>query len=412
MHLVFFLLSFANPKIKEGFRLRKNKSWLKADATGPIIWIHVASGEFEYAKPVITRLKKLCPEHKILMTFFSPSVLKSALAFKDLDFAVPMPWDTAWHWKEFINNYKPKILAIARTDFWPQMLWQTRKANIPSLLFAATLPSTSGRVASFWGRLLYSDLLENLTYVSCVSVEDEDNFRRLDSRANISVDGDTRYDQVLLRLNNPKHIKFTKAHNQKNDFDSAKILVAGSTWPEDEKILIPALPELLRWGLSVLLAPHEPTTSHLESLENQLKQNGISNLRYTKLVEQTKVPKGTVILIDEVGILAELYSLADFSFVGGSFKRSVHSVMEPAAAGAFTLMGPYHHNSREALALKKAGLAYEIGSTSDFKQAVETEFNLSQGEYEKRKAKILAFVNRHTGVSETIALWIKTHMQN
>jgi 3-deoxy-D-manno-octulosonic-acid transferase len=396
----FKLLSFKNEKVKKGLEIRKNKSWLQpVDEKDKWIWFHVASGELEYAKPVLRELKKK-RTHKILVTHFSPSVINALGKTPEVDLFVPMPWDTPWHWNEFLEHYKPKALAIARTDTWPNMVWQAKKKNIPSLLFSATLPSHSGRVASFLGRLLYGRIIEDLTHVSCVTEEDKDNFLRLDSDLEISVDGDTRFDQVLFRLSEDRPLKKLFEVSP-----SPPIFVAGSTWPEDEAVLLPALVKPVAQGLKVIIAPHEPTPTHLKELEKQLDALKLKYVRYSRLPDS----EAPIVLVDIVGILADLYKKAQISFVGGSFKKSVHSVMEPAACGNLTLFGPYHFNNREALSLKAHGYAFEVHDKKDCEALLMAELKLSETEIQKRKSEILGFIQSQTGVSKKTAQWISDH---
>jgi 3-deoxy-D-manno-octulosonic-acid transferase len=436
IHLSFLILSLFNEKIKAGLIVRRNQSWLQSFTLNTKwIWFHAASGEFEYAKPVINELKKFCPDHKILVTYFSPSALKMIQGFSQVDLAVPMPWDTPWHWQKFLNHYKPSVLAIARTDTWPNMIWQTAKASIPSILFSATLPSNSGRVASFFGRLLYGEIIEKLTRISCVSQADADNFHLLSQDSDIQIDGDTRFDQVFARLENPKSIKFINnlASNSRVNTDintkaisaaqiDTNIFVAGSTWPADERVLFPALPELLKQNLCFIIAPHEPTEKHLLEIEQKLESLQIkSHTRYSQIQNSQfhssaeppttiECVPGQVYIIDQVGILAELYMLSTISFVGGSFKKSIHSVMEPAAAGNFVVMGPYHRNSREALAFKNMNIAREFESSLELKKILESELKLSADEINSRRESILNFANSQKGASHVIAGWIKKNI--
>ena len=389
--LAFKILSFFDPKIKKGWELRQDKAWLRGELKPdlPVYWFHVSSGEFEYAKPVIRELKRKKP-CQVLVTYFSPSVVNSLRATGEVDVFLPTPWDTPWNWQEFLTKYKPKCLAIARTDLWPQMIWQTDKNKIPSILFSATLPAHSPRVASFWGRLFYSFVTSHLTHISCVSEDDKDHFLRVNSQSSVSADGDTRFDQVFYRLEqSPPPANLLAFFPQKE-----KTFIAGSTWPEDEQIILPATRRLIDQGCKIILAPHEVSKSHLQKIENQLMLQKIS---YKKFSEIQPEDKFDLLLIDRVGILASLYPLASTAFVGGSFKKSVHSVMEPAAAGCFTLVGPFHHNSREALALKTKGFLKEVHSADEIIAASHSQPNSKE---------IMQFMKSHQGVSQTIANWL------
>jgi len=406
LHFCFFVLSFFNSKIRTGFKLRKNKSWIRPfqDKTGsPIswVWFHVASGELEYAKPVI-RLLKNNPlfKPKILVTYFSPSVVSSLEKTAEVDLFVPMPWDTPRHWQEFLNHYRPRVLAISRTDTWPNLVWQSYRFKIPSILFSATLPKSSGRVSSFWGRLFYASIFEKLSAISCVSENDKENFLRLSDELEkiISVDGDTRFDQAIARVDE------RRPHPLWTEKLSGNIFVVGSSWPEDEREILPALAGALKsFKFTSLVAPHEPTEHHLKSLEGAFKALGVKTQRYSILTDPSLAP---VVLIDKVGVLADLYRFGSLAFVGGSFKKSIHSVMEPAASGAFTFFGPFHHNNREALALRGAGLAREVASSAEIQNLIVENFCMSSEESAKRREKILKFVHANKGVSEKIAMWI------
>jgi 3-deoxy-D-manno-octulosonic-acid transferase len=355
--LIFKLLGLMNPKIRQGLEMRKKKNgvlpWLDFIPNQKPIWIHCASGEFEYAKPVIRRLKELSPDCKIMVTYFSPSFAQAVRQFPGVDFATPLPWDTPALVKEFVEFHKPKVLLIARTDAWPEMLRQTTAAEIPSLLFSATLSERSLRTRMPWTSAW---VLRPLTQIFCVSEADAENFARLGLANKTQVAGDTRFDQVRLRLQNPKPLR---SFLDSKDSSSLPVFVAGSTWPEDEAVLLPVIARFrstLRW----ILVPHEPTDSHLRALETQLDQSGIPHQRYSQI---NSWQRAAVILVDQTGILAELYSRADFAFVGGSYRKTVHSVMEPLAAGCPTFVGPFYRNNREAIEFKTVPLA----SAADYK---------------------------------------------
>ncbi len=393
----FWLLSWFNSKVNQGFKLRRNKSWIKAfDSKSQWIWFHVASGELEYAKPVMRTLKQ-SGKFKILVTYFSPSATRALAKASDVDLYIPMPWDTPWNWNQFLDHYKPQVLAIARTDTWPNMVWQTAKRNIPSILFSATLPSHSGRYASFWGRLFYGSVVEKLSTISCVSESDRDNFTRLAPDQSFTVDGDTRFDQVIYRVSENRPLRL--------EFNGGPVFVAGSTWPEDEKILIPALKEPIGRGLKAIIAPHEPSDIHLRFLEESLLAHGLKPTRYSELN-----PGADIILIDQVGILADLYRFAQVAFIGGSFKKSIHSVMEASACGALAIFGPYHFNNREALALKSEKLAVEVTNSEQIRNILLKELDLDPSQIILRKKSMKAFVQKNSGVSLKISSWIKTQL--
>lgn len=357
----FRVLSLFDSKIRSGLMMRKRDKdgvwpWLRWPPGLAPIWIHCASGEFEYAKPVIKSLKSQYPELKILVTYFSPTFAGSVSKFPGVDFSCPLPFDTPRLFREFIDHHRPQCLLISRTDTWPIMLHETRRAQIPSLLFSATLSERSGRARGL-GRWVSKFTFANLTQIFCVGEDDFFAFSGLGFDNCTRVAGDTRYDQVLARLADPKPLKeelFTPT--------KTPTLVAGSTWPEDEAVLLDVIEKFYSEQSTIMrfvIVPHEPTPEHLESLRAQLKAKNLPFATYSTASEWNE----PVLLIDRIGLLAELYTKGDFAFVGGSFRKSVHSVMEPLAAGCLTFVGPHHLANREALEFKSIPLVSKLSLT-------------------------------------------------
>ncbi len=410
--LVLRTAGIFDAKIREGLRLRRagadgKEPWLKGPARQQPVWIHCASYEFEYAKPVIAEIKRRDPEQKVLVTYFSPSVRAAIEQFPGVDLVAPLPWDRVKDLREFLDYHHPRALLIARTDTWPVMLQQTRRHKIPSLLFAATLSTNAGRLKP-GVRDFTKWILANLDTVFCVSDADREQLLKLGVTTDIEVAGDTRYDQVIARMKAPKPLKRfienvkTSQQDQQNapslpppesvapNLSSPRILVAGSTWEEDENQLIQCLVLLRRQqieNLQTILVPHEPTPLHLATLERKLSEANLRFLRYSQIETSSSPspfqqhsemgwpPNCDVLLIDQVGILAELYAVGEFAFVGGSFRKTVHSVMEPLAAGCLTFLGPLHTNNREALELKNVTTPLEdfkcVNSVRDGKEWAE-----------------------------------------
>lgn len=412
--LALWGLSFFNEKIRQGLAMRAPDAqgrlpWLAFPPSSRPLWIHCASGELEYAKPVITLLKKKHPELKILVTYFSPSIAKGAKSFAEIDFACPLPWETPRSLSEFIRWHEPRALLIARTDTWPEMLRQAKRAGLETLLFSATLPENSGRARGL-GRWASRAAFSYLDQVFCVSSEDEKVFRGIDPRLNVMRLGDTRYDQVQARLQAPKPLRqaLFQGVNRENVF------VAGSTWPEDEVVLIEVAARLNE-RLRFILVPHEPTPAHLEAMETQLAARGLKSVRYS---QASAWPDGAVLVIDQVGILAELYLQGRFAFVGGSYRKTVHSVMEPLAAGCLTFVGPKHHNNREALefktipAIKSSAsgplpCVVEARDADAFTGLVSAALSAPERNWHET---LIAEIKRRSGTSEKIVAWCQAFL--
>lgn len=337
--LLLPILALFNRKIGEGLRMRRKSLNIPEFPERPI-WIHASSGEFEYAKSVIRELKSLNPYIPIVVTYFSPTYAKNVAQFPGVDFSAPLPLDLPGPVSQFLKRANPRILLLARTDFWPELLTQTRRRQIPIQVFAYTQkpPQQMNPLA----RVMTRWRLKLVDRIHCVSEEDRLNILILRISTPIDVAGDTRYDQVKFRLDHPKTLPPVLKPPE-----GIPCLVAGSTWAEDEAILIPAISALLKNNrLKLILVPHEPTENHIAELKKQLE---VLNLGYVLYSESRAWEDVPVLLVDQVGCLAELYAWGDVAFIGGSFKRTVHSVMEALGAQLKTFVGPLHLNSREAV---------------------------------------------------------------
>lgn len=332
------------------------------------IWIHASSGEIEYAKSVIRSLKEYFPQIPILVTYFSPSAKKLIQNFEGVDLTVALPWDDRNSVKSFLKHFNPRALLIARTDVWPEMSYQVEQLGIPALLFSATLSDNSSRRSLFSGSLARW-AFNRLTLIHCVSESDEINFLELNVRTPVEVMGDTRYDQVAYRLRHPRPVK-----TELKPKSATKVFVAGSTWPQDEEIVLPGLKDFIASGGKVVIAPHEISETHLKDIEDQFKAQGYSWVRYSRV---SQWESENILLVDQIGCLQELYTWGSVAFVGGSFKDKVHSVMEPLCVGIPVLVGPKHSNNREALQFSKYKLQNDlfivqsVQSPSDFSESLK-----------------------------------------
>lgn len=360
----------------------------------PPLWIHAASGEIEYAKPLIRKLQETHPTLPLIVTYSSPSAVPLLQKIEGLAAWGPAPWEASWDYRDFLSRFKPQALVIARTDLWPLMAWSCAKAKVPMMMFAATFAANSSRTRGF-SRLLNQFALSKLDHLAVVSESDREVASGLVSAPKISIEGDTRFDQVTHRLSQARPLPFAFPRPK-----GAKILVAGSTWPEDELQVLSAFARVQDWRL--ILVPHEVDEAHLAQVETLLQKNGLSFQRSS--LAQTWDQQ--VLLVDQMGFLAEIYTWGDLAFVGGSFRKQVHSVMEPLACGLQVLVGPFHHNNREALEFQK--LQHDGFS---FVQSVHTADEI-RGALQKAsphlKPQIQAEVRRRQGATAAALRWVES----
>lgn len=341
------------------------------------VWIHAASGEFEYAKPIVRELKN--QGVPVFVTYFSPSYKVNVVSFPGVSAACALPLENRAELRSMLEKVNPVALLIARTDTWPNMVRESYAAKVPILLFSATFYEGSKRTR-FYARFLTKATYHYIDEIQCVNHEDLRILLDLGFRRAV-VRGDTRYDQVIARLEQTKDSVEKKLPDGITHLMREIVLVAGSIWEEDIEVLIPAIGSAqATFGnrqLTSVFVPHEISPRLIQLIQTKAKSHGLTT---SVLSEIQKMPdeapsidgvdhrKSTdILIIDRVGILAELYLIGQLAFVGGSFKKTVHSVMEPLAAGCLTMVGPFHLNNREAIEFQN-----EMAS-SDFAAVVATK---------------------------------------
>lgn len=371
----FYTAARFSPKIREGLAGRRSvfesiEAQLdSAREFTQTAWFHFTSvGEFEQAKPLIEGLKD---EVRIVLTYFSPSVHPSVARYPHHDAAIYLPLDTSRNAERLFQIIKPSLLVFSKFDIWPNLVWRAAKRKVPIALIAGTLHPHSKRLASF-ARPFFRDVHRHISVHCVISEDDAQRFRQIcPPSAQIEVTGDTRFDRVYQRA---------IAVNGKVEFFPGQltlqrpILIAGSTYLEDEGVVLEAY-HCLRENAPhnpdcnnlphLILVPHEPTAERIDEIQTQLGRLELSWVCFSNLQEGVNLSQIDVIVIDAVGLLAQLYRLGDVAFVGGSFHGSVHNVMEPAAMAKPILFGPTIHNAYEAGILKERGAAQLITNTEE-----------------------------------------------
>jgi len=332
------------------------------DRQRPLLWMHAPSvGEGLQARPVLELARIRRPELQLAYTHFSPSAAAFARGL-DVDFRDYLPFDTPGDARTALDALAPTALVFSKLDVWPVITREARARGVRLGLISATLARGSSRRSRTAGVVL-RDAYAALEAVGAIDDSDADRLVQLGVRPQaISVTGDTRYDQVWVRA-------------QRVDRESPLLqrlrgprptLVAGSTWPADEAVLLPAYESLRSAGVDMrlIIAPHEPTPQHVASIVEWARA---SNLGLARLDDSSPTAAtADVVLVDRVGVLGDLYSIADFAYVGGGFHSAgLHSVLEPASFGAPVLFGPRHDNSRDASLLAQRGGGAAVLNVSD-----------------------------------------------
>jgi 3-deoxy-D-manno-octulosonic-acid transferase len=291
---------------------------------------------------------------QLAFTHFSPSA-ESFAARLDVDFRDYLVLDTAADATAAIDALRPTALVFSKLDVWPNLVAAARKKGVRLGLISATLAEGSSRRSKI-GQSLLREAYGALDAVGAIDAADADRLVELGVRASvIRVTGDTGYDQAWHRANAPGANQSVVSSLS----GSRPTIVAGSTWPADEEILMPACAQLRRSApdLRLIIAPHEPTPAHIEPLMRWGKGTGA----VVSLLSDTMSSAADIVVVDRLGILGDLYAIASMAYVGGGFHGAgLHSVIEPAAFGVPVIFGPRHERSRDARLLLESGGATAV----------------------------------------------------
>ncbi|MES3038264.1 MAG: glycosyltransferase N-terminal domain-containing protein [Bdellovibrionota bacterium] len=341
-------LGFLPPKGVAFFKIKRNLPTIPKFGVAPIL-IHASSGEIEYARALIRKIRAKNPEIPIVVSYSSPSAPALIARMTEQVFATPLPLDTPQDMANWLSQINPRLVVIAKTDLWPFFLLECRRLSIPTFLISLQLSKTPG----FWQRM-------NLSFIKEIFVMDSSTQEILtEENLNSSLAGDTRIDQALFRRQEKeKNLKVSRTaeftgqdKNSTNSSDYKLRFIAGSTWPEDEEVFGQIIPKFKE--IQFFIVPHEIHAEQIAQFRQNLEKHQVS----LELWSENKAKTSQVIIVDTWGILADLYQTADVAFVGGSFRSKVHSVMEPLVWGIPTFVGPYYKNNFEALTFSEKKIA-------------------------------------------------------
>ena len=371
-------LGLLSAKIHAATRARRDAGerlldWARSsrDDARPLVWFHAASvGEGLQADSVIRRLRRLRPDCQLIYTHFSPSAASLA-ARLTVDVADYLPYDLPENADRLLSALQPNVLVFAKLDLWPELSTRASTTGTEVAIVAATVSRGSGRLR--WpARTLLTPGYRAVAAAAAISADDAHRLSRLGvSAERIRVLGDPRFDSVLERVAavDPSDVLLGFGHG-------APTMVAGSTWPADEEVLLRAFANVRRQrgDARLILVPHEPGEAHLNAI-----QGAVARLGLAPAVSLDAAGSQTpLLLVDRVGVLATLYGSGTMAYVGGGFGRAgLHSVLEPAAWSIPVVFGPRWRNSRDAELLLQAGAAASLpaGSTRRSAEMLEKQWS-------------------------------------
>lgn len=359
------------------------------DLKDKIVWIHAASlGEYEQAVPIINNLRKEYPSYKIWLTFFSPSGYEIKKNTDEVDYVSYMPLDTAKNAKDFINALKPSLAVFVKYEVWPNFLKELEQQNIPRLLVSALFRSNQ----SFF-KYPNSFRSKALCRFNAIGVQNTESLKLLNQidYTNVKVSGDTRYDRVIEQTNRNNQLDFLDLFCS----NAALCIVCGSTWKEDEDVLldfIQAAPEDVKF----VIAPHQIQPTRIEKFRASLQKE--SSL-WSEL-ENADLKSSSVFILDTIGYLGRAYAYADIAYVGGAVGNTgLHNILEPATFGIPVLYGRNTDKHPEAEELQEAGAGIFISDASQASRVLERL--VTEKAYRKQKGKNAKdFIQQQAGATE------------
>lgn len=418
-YLVFFIaqpFSWIIPSLREFLVARESSllRWQEGLSRVPKqdrIWFHVSSvGELEQVRPVLERLQNLGFTN-ILLSYFSPSVERVVRDFSFVAFADFLPLDFPKRMRAMMHLMKPRILVLNRYDLWPNHLAAAKEFGVPVVLINASTPPFSflGRLGLFFRRFLFQGI-SYWTYVDSEAATEWEPYIRYDAKGLVA--GNPRVDRAIRRVDEARQDPKLREKMKLWNHSKAQTVVAGSTWWEDEAVLLDAWEQIKSPERRLVIVPHEPTPEHLEKLTVELRRRGHTHIRYSRLLQKDD---SEILVVDGRGFLAEIYGEGSVAYVGGGFTREIHSIIEPMAHESPVAFGPRCHRSPEAEALLALGSACRLKSVEqgagDLAQWLLSM--LSDTENSRRARESLrVFLKIHRGAGERVGDFLAECLRN
>ena len=367
-----------NAKIKSGVIGRKNTFKIlnsqlrKNDKT---LWFHCASlGEYEQGLPVFKKLRTHYPNHKIVLSFFSPSGYEIRKNAPIADIVVYLPMDTNQNAKAFLDIVNPELTIFVKYDIWPNFLNEVSRRKLRAILISAAFRKNQSYF-KFYGR----NLRRALFAFEHIFTQNESSKTLLESinYNAVSVSGDTRFDRVSSQLELDNTLDFIETFK-----DNKLCIVAGSTWPEGEKMLSNYINLKSSEAIKFIIAPHNIKDTQINQLKQSLK---VDTVLFSEK-DTSNLKTANVFIVNTIGILTKIYNYADIAYIGGAMGTTgLHNTLEPAVFGIPIIIGKNHKNFPEAQALIDLKGLFSVQSQQEFNTILDklvenTSFRKQSGE--------------------------------
>ncbi|QHS54437.1 3-deoxy-D-manno-octulosonic acid transferase [Mucilaginibacter sp. 14171R-50] len=389
-YILIHIVSVFNNKAKLWINGRREQH-IQPSVSG--IWFHFASlGEFEQGRPVLEKMKLSYPQHKIIITFFSPSGYQIRKNTPLADAVYYLPLDTPANARKFINTIRPVMAIFTKYEYWYHFFNELHKQHVPLYIISGIFRPR--QVFFRWYGGLHRKMLKMVTWYFLQDVPSKHLLHDV-GITNVTISGDTRFDRVWANAQQPKALPEIAAFKA-----GQKLFIAGSTWPADEKLLADLVAHHPDWKF--IIAPHEISEDKINGLMNILPKN--NTLKYSQLT--THHSPLTTLVIDNIGMLSALYQYADIAYIGGGFGAGIHNTLEAAAFGMPVIFGPRYAKFKEARDLVDIRAGFSITNQEELNSIAGTLMN-------DDAARLIAanlaknYVQQHIGATDTIMGYIK-----
>ena len=355
-------------------------------------------GEYEQAVPIIEKLKTSNPDLKFLVSFFSPSGYEVKKNSKLVDIVVYLPLDTSANAKRFVKLINPKFAVFIKYEIWPNYLKQLKKQEVPVILASALFRESQLYFKGYGGFMRKA--LKKFDHIFVQDIGSLDLLHSI-KLTNVSISGDTRFDRVSHQIEQDNTLDFI------SDFlNNSLCIVCGSTWPEDDTILVDYINEVIiseEVNVKFIIAPHEIKKEKINSLINQLDCNVVSySEKDDRILEDFDV-----FIIDTIGLLTKIYSYADIAYVGGAMGTSgLHNILEPATFGIPIIIGENFEKFPEAKKLQQLAGLYSVSNNDNLRNIMN---KLVHNKNLRQQTGMIAghYVNSNTGATNIITSYIE-----
>lgn len=387
------LLALFSPKMKLFVNGRKDvfptlKS--KIAANDKTIWFHAASlGEFEQGLPMMEKIKEQFPNHKIIVTFFSPSGYEVRKNNSIADVTVYLPLDTKSNAQKFIELVHPELVFFIKYEYWPNYLNELKKQNTKTYLISGIFRENQAFFKWYGG--FYRKALQTFDYFF---VQNDSSKQLIQSIGftNVKVSGDTRFDRVVSILERDNTLDFIEQFK-----DGKTTIVIGSSWPKEENLLVNYINNSGK-NVKFIIAPHNIKSEQISNLKQQITK---ATVLFSEK-ENKNLSEFQVFIIDTIGILTKIYSYADIAYVGGGYGNpGVHNILEPATFGVPIVVGPNYSHFAEATALVNMNGCISITEQKQLNEAFDLLLNNEDERHEKGHI-CSTFVQMNKGATEMI----------